>query len=248
MKKIVPILFVVLTIIALLPIFGTTAHAAEVEEHFELLADITSPSIALCAEYKETEANEDDVYAEMQSIIRMETEFPIFLQTNSVYATLPYGSQGGNIGTSGCGITCAAMVNAYLNCRNDYVNAPTPADLATYVMREAPSGSSNLGKMKFALDTLELTYTDANIDVALKAVREGGICIFLHQPMKANVSLFTSGGHFFVVYGYNAESDTYMVADPYGPNYEKMGNHFASGFTRYELLCGYGGALIIEAE
>ena len=248
MKKTASILFAMLAIIALFPIFGTTAHAAEINDNIELLADQTSPSVALCAEYEEAEDNEDDVYAEMQSIIRMETEFPIFLQTNSVYANLPYGSQNGNIGTSGCGITCAAMVNAYLNCNNDYVNAPTPADLATYVMREAPSGSSNLGKMKFALDTLELTYTDANIDVALKAVREGGICIFLHQPMQANVSLFTSGGHFFVVYGYNAESDTYMVADPYGPNYERMGEHFARGFTRYELLRGYSGALIIETK
>jgi hypothetical protein len=229
--------------------FGTIAHAAEISEPIELLADQTSPSISLCAEYDEHEANEDDVYAEMQSIIRMETEFPIFLQTNSVYSAVPYGnSYNGNVGTSGCGISCAAMVNAYLNCNNDYTNAPTPADLATYTMRECPSGSSNMDRMKFALDTLELTYTNANIDEALKAVREGGICIFLHQPMCANVSLFTSGGHFFVVYGYNSETDTYKVADPNGANYERMGDHFARGFTRYELIRGYGGALIIEAK
>ena len=224
---------------------GMTAHAATIDTpEFEVIACNTIPDFS--SEYEERECTVDDTHAELQSALRQETEFPIFLQTNETYSEVKYG--GGNIGTSGCGISCAAMVNAYLNCKDNYANAPTPADLGTYVMREAKSGSSNLEKMKFALDALNLTYTDANIDVALKAVREGGICIFLHQPLKAGVSLFTSGGHFFVVYGYNEASDTYMVADPYGNNYQHMFEHFQNGFTRYELLRGYGGALIIETK
>ena len=224
---------------------GMTAHAATIEvPQSEVIACNTIPDFS--SEYEERKFTVDDTHAELQGILRQETEFPIFLQTNETYSEVKYG--GGNVGTSGCGISCAAMVNTYLNFKDNYNDAPTPADLATYVMREAKSGSSNLEKMKFALNSLNLTYTDANIDVALKAVREGGICIFLHQPLTAGVSLFTSGGHFFVVYGYNEANDTYMVADPNGNNYQHMFEHFQTGFTRYELLRGYGGALIIEAE
>lgn len=208
MKYITKSLCVLLAIAQLLPI---VAHAEE-----------------LSLPVEETIVT-DELETEME-----EPSIPLYFQND--YPDVRYGN--GTIATSGCGITCVAMVARYLT-GYDY----KPDVLAGYFGGRA---ENNIARLECACDTLQLPYEKSeNWHKTLAALQEGKIAIAL---MGSN-SIFTSGQHFIVLTGLT-EDGKILVNDPNRDNYEKWQtkNGLENGFAPGDILCGYSGAWIFDPE
>lgn len=161
-----------------------------------------------------------------------QSEIPQYFQTD--YPNDRYGY--GTVATSGCGITCVAMVATYLT-GHDYL----PDELADYF---GGYGENNIQKLEYASDMLQLPWERAeNFHAALQALREGKVVIAL---MNQN-SIFTDSQHFIVLKGLT-EDGKIIVNDPYKPNYDYwlLKNGLANGFEEGDILCGYSGAWIYD--
>ena len=134
-------------------------------------------------------------------------DFPLFLQFDTRWGYLPYGS-GGNVGSSGCGPTCLSMAVFYLTGNRDC----TPGVIAQYsldngyyvdgvgtqwaLMTQYPTN--------FGLNSYQLYWSEANIRNELD---KGRVLICSVRPGD-----FTSGGHFIVIYGY--DENGFKINDP----------------------------------
>ena len=134
-------------------------------------------------------------------------DFPLFLQFDTRWGYLPYGS-GGNVGSSGCGPTCLSMAIFYLTGNRDC----TPGIIAQYsldngyyvdgvgtqwtLMTQYPTN--------FGLNSHQLYWSEANIRNELD---KGRVLICSVRPGD-----FTSGGHFIVIYGY--DENGFKINDP----------------------------------
>lgn len=159
-------------------------------------------------------------------------QLPLFFQTD--YPNVRYGS--GTVATSGCGITCLAMVASYMT-GHTYL----PDELADYFGGRA---ENNIQRLEKASDTLQLPWRRAeNIHDVLSALRKGNLAILL---MESN-SIFTNSQHFIALTGMT-EDGKIFVNDPYEPNYENwlLKNGFENGFEEGDLLCGYSGGWIYD--
>ena len=188
----------------------------------------TVPAETEPAEMVFEEAEEEDPYTP-----RSYCDIPLYLQTD--YPDIRYGA--GSIATSGCSVTCLAMVATYLT-GHTYM----PDELADYFSDY--NSINHMDKLEHMSDQLQLPWKRAeNFHVALNALKEGKIVI----AMMEGTSLFTNGQHFVVWGGINEEGKIW-VNDPNGDNYGlwNLKNAFATGFEEGDICFGYSGAWIYD--
>lgn len=157
---------------------------------------------------------------------------PLYFQTD--YPETMFGT--GSVATSGCSITCLAMV---ATCLTDHEYLPD--ELARYF---GGTAENNIERLEIGSETMQLPfYKSENFDKTMEALREGKVAIALMEGS----SLFTQTQHFIVLTGLN-ENGKIMVNDPYAPNYEKwdLKRAFTEGFDEGDILYGYSGAWIYD--
>lgn len=215
-KKIVRIIAIVLLIALALSLFPMAAMAAEVDTVTEIPETL-----------EEIDMSIQDGKIIVDSI-------PRYYQNYFFYSFLPYGS--GTLGSSGCGITCMAMVATYI--LNDYTLTPDrlAEEFGTYK-------GTNLDRMEAAAEAYnipyEKTYKWAKV---VSALEEGKFAIV----MVNEASNFTEGQHLIVVTG--IKDDKIFINDPNYRNREVMGDKFEKGFEQWEVIEGFSGAWIFEKE
>lgn len=125
------------------------------------------------------------------------TEMPLYDQTD--YATTKYGT--GTIASSGCGITCLAMVASYYTGEEW-----TPDECANLVNESGIRPKDNVHRMLIAADKVGLNYEQKTTSDIMPALKEG----------KTVIALVNNSGHFVVLKGLT-EDGRVLVNDPYGP-------------------------------
>ena len=167
-----------------------------------------------------------------EKTVTLRNGFPLFLQTD--YPNVRYGS--GTMPTSGCSITCIAMVATYLTGHTYY-----PDELAGYFGGHV---GSNIDRLEYASDMLQLPWQRAeNWHKALAAMEEGKIAIVLMNSR----SPFTQGQYFIVLTGLT-EDGKVLVNDPSGPNYDnwELKAGFENGFHPTTISNGYEGCWLYD--
>ena len=152
----------------------------------------------------------------------------------NLYPDVRYGS--GTIASSGCSITCLAMVAAYMT---DHLYSP--AELADYF---GGSAYSNMARLETASEKLQLPYKKAaNWHESLQALEDGKVVIALME----GTSLFTDSQHFIVLTGMT-ENGKIFVNDPNLSNYARweLQKGFGGGFSESDILQGYSGGWIYD--
>lgn len=198
----------------------------------EVLSQQSSPEEA---EAEEAEAEEAGPEAEASEAPEPQIPYnpmPLFFQTD--YPDTRYGS--GTIATSGCSITCIAMVAGYMTGHVYF-----PDQLAGWFGGKA---QNNMARLEYAARQLQLPFRKAStIHDTFQALEEGMVAIAL---MNQN-SIFTSSQHFIVLCGLT-EDGKILVNDPYAPNYDnwQLKNGLTYGFDREDILLGYSGAWIFD--
>lgn len=186
------------------------------------------------AENTEEETIPEETAAEEAEEPEGYEEVPLYFQTD--YPDDMYGS--GNIATSGCSVTCLAMVATYLT-NHEYL----PDELADYFGGRA---ENNIARMEYGADALQLPWKKtANWHETLKELKEGKIAIVLMNSK----SIFTDSQHFIVLSGMT-EDGKITVKDPYEPNYDhwQLKNAFVNGFSEGDICCGYSGGWVFDKE
>lgn len=159
---------------------------------------------------------------------------PLYFQTD--YPDIRYGA--GTIASSGCSVTCLAMVATYLT-DHEYL----PDELARYFGGRA---ENNIARMETGSDVLQLAWEKSeNWHKTMEALHEGKIVVALMEE----TSLFTEGQHFILLTGLT-EDGKIMVHDPNAWNYEvwNLKNGFEKGFDEASILLGYSGGWIYDKE
>lgn len=158
---------------------------------------------------------------------------PLYFQTD--YPDVPFGK--GTIATSGCSITCLAMVATYLT-NQEY----TPPQLAHYF---GSYGETNIDRLNYGIKQMQLPFEYTyDVDATLQAVREGKVAIAL----MGDTSIFTNSQHFIAITGMG-EYGKFLVNDPMEVNYtgsRHMKESFATGFSHIDLRAGFSGAWIFD--
>ena len=159
---------------------------------------------------------------------------PLYYQTD--YPYIKFGN--GTIATSGCSVTCLAMVATYLT---DQVY--TPPQMAHHF---GSYGKTNIERLDFGLSRMQLPYQRSeNIQEVLQALRSGKVVI----AMMDEESVFTTEQHFIVLAGMN-EAGKFQVNDPMETNYINADVHirnaYDKGFEDYHLSQGFSGAWIFD--
>lgn len=122
---------------------------------------------------------------------------PLYDQTD--YPHIKYGS--GTIASSGCGITCMAMVASYFT-GEEWL----PDECAALGNKIEGHQVDNVGRMLTAADKIGLTYEQKTTNDLMPALQNGDIVI----------ALVNDSGHFVVLKGLT-EDGKVLVNDPYGP-------------------------------
>lgn len=218
-----------------------TAESTEPAETAPAEADLAEeeapaqpPEEENAPEAEEASSEEAEPEEPEEESVPLRNGFPLFLQTD--YPDVRYGN--GTMATSGCSITCIAMVATYLTGHTYY-----PDELADYF---GGHPGSNMDRLEYASDMLQLPWKKAgNWHEALAALQEGKIVIALMNSRSA----FTDGQHFIVLTGLT-EDGKVLVNDPSGPNYTKweLKDGFENGFHPTTISNGYSGSWIYDPE
>ena len=232
--------------VLVIPVFAVTAGAEESAEtayiSIEVVDARTGVTLDSTGEYAfwngivsiEDLPPEDKEVVMLPGFSQRRNNVPNYFQTN--YADVRYGS--GTVATSGCSITCLAMVATYMT---DHLYSP--AELADYF---GGSAYSNMARLETASDALQLPYKKAsNWHESLQALKDGKVVIALMEE----ASVFTESQHFIVLTGIT-EAGKIFVNDPNLSNYAhwELQNGFANGFDEGDILCGYSGGWIYDKE
>lgn len=159
---------------------------------------------------------------------------PLYFQTD--YPDQRYGA--GTVASSGCGITCLAMVATALT-GFEYL----PDELAKYF---GGCAENNIDRLEIGSTTLQLPWRKAeNVRETFAALEEGDIAIVLMN----SESIFTNSQHFLVLTGLTDEGKI-LVNDPYQPNYDYwlLRNGLINGFEEGDLIAGYSGGWIYDVS
>ncbi len=188
----------------------------------------------------ETEAAEPDAETPEEETVPQET-VPYATIERLYQNNYSHRFGRGNVASSGCGITCVAMLARYYY-EYDY----TPDDMAHWF----GYGINTAACMEIAIENLELPleakyYGDAVYDYVWDALAEGKIVLAL--LMKD--SIFTDEGH-FVLYTGVTEDGKYMVNDPNLANADKIDlvEGFTNGFSKEDVAKGLSGIYIFSAK
>jgi len=167
----------------------------------------------------------------------LNNEVPRIFQTD--YSNVRYGGynevtgQPKTVATSGCGITCMAMVDSYYN--GEFV---TPADVIStsgyygcstgtgYEFFSMYSEKKNLPYV----ETIDYSTTES-FDKVKEYLAEGGLVI---ANMTAN-SVFTKDAHYILLTGINEEGKI-MVNDPNKDNYKEFNDNPGKSFMVGKIL------------
>ena len=158
-------------------------------------------------------------------------EVPRYNQND--YPHIPYSQ--GSVATSGCGITCLAMVATYLLNEE---HLPDECGLAYNKTAYDNGTRMENGIRDLGLAYLGKVYTKAE---TIEALEDGKILIALVNPD----SIFTNYGHFIVLTGIN-EDGKYTVNDPNGYNWNRYSDGFENGFEEWQIFQGYCGAWVFD--
>lgn len=189
------------------------------------------------AQPEQTESVKVEVPTELppgteDSARRVYGEVPLYFQTD--YPTTRYGS--GTVETSGCSITCLAMVATYLT-GHEY----KPDELARWFGGRA---ENNMARMEYGCEQLQIPFEKSYNWHEVKAGLENGKIAIVLVNSK---SIFSESQHFIVLTGMT-EDGLALVNDPYAPNYEhwSLKKGFETGFTEYEITNGFSGAWLFD--
>lgn len=155
-------------------------------------------------------------------------DVPLFFQTD--YPETMYGS--GSVATSGCSITCLAMVATYLT-GHEYL----PDELADYFGGRA---ENNIKRMEYGIEKMQLPCRPCeNWHVVMKELNRGKVVILLVDEK----SIFTDSQHFIVLTGLT-EDGKILVNDTNAKNYERwdLKDKLITGFPESDLWRGFNGA------
>ena len=146
----------------------------------------------------------ETIPSEIPSLDKTEYSFvPSYYQTD--YPHIKFGN--GTIATSGCSITCIAMMATYLTDQ-EY----TPDQMAYHLGRY---GKNNIERLNYGNEQMQLPHERCgDVREVLRALQEGKVAIV----MMDNESVFTSEQHFIVLSGMTEEGRI-LVNDPMEPHY-----------------------------
>lgn len=158
---------------------------------------------------------------------------PQYFQTD--YPYIKFGN--GTIATSGCSMTCLAMVATYLT-QQEY----TPDQLAYHF---GSYGKNNIERLEYGIEQMRLPCDRIDdCQVILRALEEGKVAIIMVNSQ----SVFTQAQHFIVLAGMT-EDGKILVNDPNrythsGDVYLEAG--YAGGFEDYDILRGFSNGWIFD--
>ena len=161
-------------------------------------------------------------------------EVPLYYQSDYPYIKFGYGTMA----TSGCSVTCLAMIATYL-LDQEY----TPPQMAYHF---GGYDLNHVERLDLSLELMQLPYTFTyNVRDLLTALKEGKVGI----AMMNEQSFFTDEQHFIVLAGMT-EDGKIIINDPYKPNYIRATTHlqdaYDNGFEEYHLVQGFTGAWIFD--
>ena len=159
---------------------------------------------------------------------------PLYYQTD--YPYVKFGN--GTIATSGCSVTCLAMVATWMTDR-EY----TPLQMAHHF---GSYGKTNIERLDYGIARMQLPYTRTeDVQEVLQAVKDGKTAIV----MMDEESEFTTEQHFIVVAGIN-DDGKFIVNDPLETNYKNadvaLKNCYDNGFDDFYLMRGFSGGWIFD--
>ena len=207
---------------------------------------VSAPEEAVAA----TEVREETLPAETETLPleRVPEETEVFLTAeNSGYEAIPRYYQtdypyikfgNGTMATSGCSVTCLAMMATYLT-EVEY----TPPQMAYHF---GSYGKTNIERLDHGIARMGLPYTRTeNIQEVLQALRSGKVAIV----MMDDESFFTTEQHFIVLAGMT-EDGKFIVNDPMETNYKDGDLHikdgYDNGFADFYLTQGFSGGWIFD--
>ena len=161
---------------------------------------------------------------------------PRYYQTD--YPYIKFGN--GTLATSGCSVTCLAMMATYLTDA-EY----TPPQMAYHF---GSYGKTNIERLDYGIAQMQLPYTRTeNVREVLLALQNGKVAIV----MMDDESFFTTEQHFIVLAGMT-EDGKYLVNDPMETNYKDGDLHikdgYDNGFASFYLTQGFSGGWIFDKE
>lgn len=198
---------------------------------------------------EETEPDEETVPEETEETVPEETEpeqtqpaasndakveyktynsVPLYFQND--YPDTMFGS--GTVATSGCSITCLAMVATYMT-GHEY----QPDELAGYFGGRA---NNNMDRMLYGMQKMRLPYSQCeNWHVVMDELNRGKVVILLVN----DGSIFTESQHFIVLTGLTKDGKV-LVNDANADNYERwdLREKLITGFPESDLWPGFDGA------
>ena len=172
---------------------------------------------------------------EAQPVLRQSINaVPRYYQTD--YPHINFGN--GTIATSGCSVTCLAMIATYMT-DIEY----TPVQMAYHF---GSYGKNNISRLDYGLSEMHLPYERvSDVQLVLKRVKEGKVAIV----MMDDESVFTTQQHFIVIAGMT-EDGKYIVNDPYETTYLQadayLKNAYENGFEDFNLMRGFSGGWIFD--
>lgn len=171
-----------------------------------------------------------------------------YSQIDNRWANHPYPSStlpGATIGSGGCGATSAAMVVSMLK---EIILPPDIGDMFLKDGIRVIGGTSNKAFDSYLTDRYGLVMNKKwKLDEAIECLKRGGLVVT--RCLASRGTLFTSGGHFIVLVGWNESNRTIEVFDPYLYSTKfttgfRKGKATISGtsvFVTYNNMKAYGG-------
>jgi len=195
------------------------------------VAQTTAAETALAAE-TEPAVTETQPLEQLPEKVTVDT-VPRYYQTD--YPNIKFGN--GTISTSGCSITCLAMVSTYLTGQ-EYLPDQMAYAFASY-------GKNNIERLEYGNSQMQLPNTRTeNVQDVLQALREGKVAIV----MMDEESIFTTTQHFIVLAGMT-EDGRIIINDPLGQTHPEdvyMKNGYADGFGSHDVMRGFSGGWIYD--
>ena len=177
----------------------------------------------------EPEFSEDDIETGREELdLKIYSAVPLYFQND--YPDTMFGS--GTVESSGCSITCLAMVATYLT-GHEYL----PDELAGYFGGRA---ENNMARMEYGIEKMKLPCREAeNWHVVLKELERGKVVILLVDEK----SIFTESQHFVVLTGITDDGKI-LVNDSNRDNYDRwdLKEKLITGFPESDLCRGFNGA------
>jgi len=131
-------------------------------------------------------------------------------QIDSRWRYYPYTSTGNSsqtIGSSGCGVASACMI---IDSIKGYVDIRTLADVFVENGYRSANNGTYWSAYRAVADEFDIDYTETSyLDRAIELLRDNNYYIIV----SCGNGLFTTGGHYIVIYG--IEGNTLKIYDPY---------------------------------